>query len=150
MVKVRTTVIPEDSPVKKIGKTKPTAEEVDADQPEEASDLIERLLSQSESKEDEEKAYYKTLITFPETGQTVNAGYIQSVEKRFRVKESSFNFEAEPTAEYGIVINGGITAGINSPKPDIELWYKNESYRDQRYNELLRKFDEIGIKVITV
>lgn len=140
MVKVRTSQIPEDSPIKKITHKSKEFDEEDND---EFYDLLDDL-------NEENKTYFKTLIAFPEIGRVINSSYIQSIEKKFRIKESSINFEAESNAEYGIIINSGITPGLNSLKGDIELWYKNEEYRDKRYEELLKKFDEIGIKVITI
>lgn len=143
MVKVRTTQIPEDSPIRQV--TRKSKKFYD-----EERDEIDDLLDEFEPDEDEKKTYFKTLITFPELGYSINSSYIQTIEKKFRLKESSMNFEAEPVLEYGIVINCGITSGLNSPKGDIEIWFKNEDVRDKRYDDMLKKFDEIGIKVIMI
>lgn len=139
MVKVRTSQIPEDSPIVKIKKQNPKKERDDFD----------NLLDTFEPDDEEKKVYFRTLINIPEAG-SINAGYIHSVEKVFRLRESSSNFEGESVPEYGIVINQGITPGINSPKPDIEIWYRTEEYRNQRYDKLMSILDEVGIKVITL
>lgn len=143
MIKVRASQIPEDSPIKQISRKSKKFYDDERDE-------FDDLLDEFEPGEDEKKTYFKTLITFPELGYSINPSYIQTIEKRFRLKESSTNFEAEPVSEYGIVINSGITTGLNSPKGDIELWFRNEDVRDKRYCDMLKKFDEIGIKVITV
>lgn len=142
MTKVRTSQIPEDSPIRKVTRKKQFYDE--------ERDELDDMLDSFEPDDEEKKTYYKTLISFPETGQVINALYIQSIEKGFRLKESTINFEAELISEYGILINVGMTTGMNSPKADIELWYKNEYYRDQRYHNLMKKLDEAGIKIITV
>lgn len=143
MTKVRTSRIPEDSLIRQMSyKSKKFYD----DEQDEFDDLLDKF----EPGEEEKKTYFKTLITFPELGYSINPSYIQTIEKKFRLKESSTNFEAEPVSEYGIVINCGVTTGMNAPKGDIELWFKNECVRDKRYNDMLKKFDEIGIKVITV
>ena len=142
MVKVRTSQIPEDSPIRKVTLKKQFHDD--------ERDELDDLLNSFESNEDEKKTYYKTFITFPELGYSINPSYIQTIEKNFRLKESSTNFEAEPVFEYGIVINRGITTGLNSPKGDIEFWFRNEYVRDKRYNDMMKKFDEIGVKVITI
>lgn len=143
MVKVRTSQIPEDSPIKKVThKTKKFNSE--------ERDEFDDMLDSFEPDEEDKKIYFKTLITFPELGYSINPSYIHSVEKKFRLKESNSNFESELIPEYGITINCGVTSGMNSPKGDIELWYKDETYRDQRYDRMMKIFDEVGIKVLTI
>lgn len=137
-MKIKTSQIPEHNSIKK----------KKFNEDEEQNELDNHLTSFE--LDEEKKTYFKTFISFPETGQLINASYIQSIEKSFRLKESTMNFEATPLYEYGILINIGVTSGMNSPKADIELWYKNEDYRDQRYYTLLDKLDKVGIKIITI
>ena len=142
MVKVRMSEIPEDSPIiKQSRKSKSQTKERDA---------FDDLLDDFEPDDEEKKVYYKTLIHFPEIGYSVNPSYIQSIEKTFRLRESIYNEEKPVVSEYGILINCGVNASMNSPKSDIELWYKNEEYRNQRYDKLMTKLDEIGIKIVTI
>lgn len=143
MTKVRTSQIPEDSPIRHVSRKSKKFYDDEQDE-------LDDLLDEFEPDEEKKKTYFKTLITFPELGYSINPSYIQTIEKKFRLKESSTNFEAEPVSEYGIVINCGVTTGMNAPKGDIELWYKSEKYRDQRYEEMMNKFDNAGIKVITI
>lgn len=143
MTKVRTSQIPEDSPIRQTSRKSKKFYDDERDE-------LDDLLDEFDPGEEQKKTYFKTLITFPELGYSINPSYIQTIEKKFRLKESSTNFEAEPVSEYGIVINCGVTTGMNAPKGDIELWFKNEYVRDKRYHDMLKKFDEIGIKVITV
>lgn len=147
MVKVRTSQIPEDSPIRKVTKKLSSKRE---QHHEEERDDIDLLLDNFEPDEEDKKSYFKTLITFPELSRSINPSYIQSIEKTFRLKESNSNFEAEFKPEYGILINCGVISGMNSPKGDIELWYKDENFRDQRYDKLMKTLDEVGIKVITI
>lgn len=143
MTKVRTSQIPEDSPIRHVSRKSKKFYDDEQDE-------LDDLLDEFEPDEERKKTYFKTLITFPELGYSINPLYIQTIEKKFRLKELSTNFEAEPVSEYGIVINCGVITGMNAPKGDIELWYKSEKYRDQRYEEMMNKFDNIGIKVITI
>ena len=105
---------------------------------------------QTDNIEDDEKKYFRTLITFSEIGLSINPQIIQSIEKSFRIKESVHNYETTPEPEYGILINYGIESSANNPKKSAELWYKDESYRDRRYRRIIATLDEIGIKVISV
>ena len=100
--------------------------------------------------QDDEKSYFKTLIEFPEIGISINPCFIQSVEKSFKLSESDYNFEGEPKCLFGIVINKGITQGVNAPKGDFEIWFESEEIRDQRYKKLMTKLDEVGIKIVQI
>ena len=104
----------------------------------------------SEIDEEDEKSYFKTLIEFPEIGISINPSFIQSLEKSFKLSESDYNFEGEPKCLFGIIINKGITQGVNSPKSDFEIWFESEEIRDQRYKKLMTKLDEIGIKIVQI
>ena len=104
----------------------------------------------SEIDEKDEKFYFKTLIEFPEIGISINPSFIQSVEKSFKFIESDYNFESVPKCLFGIVINKGITQGVNSPKSDFEIWFESEEIRDQRYKKLMTKLDEVGIKIVQI
>ena len=104
----------------------------------------------SEIDEKDEKSYFKTLIEFPEIGISINPSFIQSVEKSFKLSESDYNFEGEPKCLFGIIINKGITQGVNSPKSDFEIWFESEEIRDQRYKKLMTKLDEVGIKIVQI
>lgn len=117
-------------------------------EPSEVDDYMDSM--DSEVDEEDEKSYFKTLIEFPEIGISINPSFIQSVEKSFKLSESDYNFEGEPKCFFGIVINKGITQGVNSPKGDFEIWFESEEIRDQRYQKLMTKLDEIGIKIVQI
>lgn len=117
----------------------------------EVDDYMDSIDSEVDKEdENDEKSYFKTLIEFPEIGISINPSFIQSVEKSFKLSESDYNFEDEPKCLFGIVINKGITQGVNSPKSDFEIWFESEEIRDQRYNKLMTKLDEIGIKIVQI
>lgn len=115
----------------------------------EVDDYMDSIDSDTDE-ENDEKSYFKTLIEFPEIGISINPSFIQSVEKSFKLSESDYNFEGEPKCLFGIVINKGITQGVNSPKGDFEIWFESEEIRDQRYKKLMTKLDEVGIKIVQI
>ena len=117
-------------------------------EPSEVDDYMDSM--DSEIDEENEKSYFKTLIEFPEIGISINPSFIQSLEKSFKLSESDYNFEGEPKCLFGIIINKGITQGVNSPKSDFEIWFESEEIRDQRYKKLMTKLDEIGIKIVQI
>lgn len=117
-------------------------------EPSEVDDYMDSM--DSEIDKEDEKSYFKTLIEFPEIGISINPSFIQSVEKSFKLSESDYNFEGESKCLFGIVINKGITQGVNSPKGDFEIWFESEEIRDQRYKKLMTKLDEIGIKIVQI
>lgn len=117
-------------------------------EPSEVDDYMDSM--DSEIDEENEKSYFKTLIEFPEIGISINPSFIQSVEKSFKLSESDYNFEGESKCLFGIVINKGITQGVNSPKSDFEIWFESEEIRDQRYKKLMTKLDEVGIKIVQI
>ena len=118
-------------------------------EPSEVDDYMDSI-DYSEIDEKDEKSYFKTLIEFPEIGISINPSFIQSVEKSFKLSESDYNFEGEPKCLFGIIINKGITQGVNSPKSDFEIWFESEEIRDQRYKKLMTKLDEVGIKIVQI
>lgn len=116
----------------------------------EPSEVDDYMDSMDSEMDEEEKSYFKTLIEFPEIGISINPSFIQSVEKSFKLSESDYNFEGESKCLFGIVINKGITQGVNSPKSDFEIWFESEEIRDQRYKKLMTKLDEVGIKIVQI
>lgn len=142
MVKVRTSKIPENSPIRKIKKI--LVQKLNKNDIEDEDDDFSE--NDEDSEDDEKKVVLKYLIYFSDTGYTINPFHIHSIEKTFRLKESTLNLNTE----YGMIINCGIESGTHTPKGDIEFWYKDENFRDQRYTELMKVLDEIGIKTLTI
>lgn len=128
MVKVKTSQIPEEEPIKR----------------------IQSMLR--EENEEEKKFYYRTLIHFADIGKALNASAIQSIDKTFRVHtpdDSYFDEDARTTFEYGIIINRDVPSNSNNIS-NVEIWYMDERWRDDRYKLLMEILDTAGIKVITI
>lgn len=145
MVKVIHSQIPETSgkpvyPDKKPKRvTRTTREEWDD---EEDDDPVE---SSGGSSEDEGEDVIKRMITFPDSGISISFFGIESIEKDVRFMES-------PKAhwEYGIVINKGMSPSIRFPKVDVEMWFKNEEFRDQRWDSMMEVLKKEGYKVTEI
>lgn len=150
MTKVRTSQIPEDSPIVK--KTKRTSRKenwrridaVDAD--DDADNYFDAL----DNEDDEnKKTYFRHMLSIPDFGILLNVYQINSIEKAFRLDESNYGGE-NITPMYGIIINQGITPSPSNPKHDVELWFKTEELRDQRYDKMIEALDDAGIKILNV
>lgn len=153
MVKVKTSQIPEDSPiVKKVKKTsqKGRWRHIDPDDIDSEIDNYFASYNQEDDINDEkEKTYFRYMLSIPDFGIILNAYQILSIEKAFRLDESNYGGE-NITPAYGIIINQGIKSSPSNPKHDIELWFKTEELRDQRYDKMMKALDDAGIKIVNV
>lgn len=94
---------------------------------------------------DEEEVVIKQMVRLKDFDITISLWGIECIEKIRR-----FVPNPTPRWQYGIVINGGMEPSQRYPKTDIEAWYENEAYRDERYEYLLCRLEDLRFKVIEI
>lgn len=97
----------------------------------------------SDDKDDEKEKPWRLMLRLDDFDATISLFGIECIEKKMR-------FVEKPKArwQYGIAINGGIEPSQRYPKTDLYAWYEKEELRDKRYEYLLERLSEKGIKIL--
>lgn len=97
----------------------------------------------SNDEDDDEEKPWRLMLRLDDFDATISLFGIECIEKKMR-------FVEKPKArwQYGIAINGGIEPSQRYPKTDLYAWYEKEELRDKRYEYLLERLSEKGIKII--
>lgn len=93
--------------------------------------------------EDDEKVVIRRMIRLDDFNTVLALSDIESVEKISRFIE-----KPTPRYQFGIGINSGIEKCPRFPKVDIEAWYEKMELRDKRFEELMKKLEEYGYKIL--
>lgn len=154
MVKVRNSQIPEEDgkPIRKKTKTfkKPKSKKPSFDEDNEMEDDEEdsdgNFFGKKKSDDDsDEKQVVKTVVHFEDFGLVISIWDLASITKDIR-------FVEKPKAhwQYGITINKDMEVSMRYPIVDKSLWFEDEYTRDKRYDNIMKKLDELGFKVISI
>jgi hypothetical protein len=93
----------------------------------------------------DEKQVVKTVVHFEDFGLVISIWDLASITKDIR-------FVEKPKAhwQYGITINKDMEVSMRYPIVDKSLWFEDEYTRDKRYDNIMKKLDELGFKVISL
>lgn len=136
MVKVRVSQIPEES-----GKAKRVPKD-----DEEQEKRIDHLPSEMGEDEEEHKAI-RLMLHIPEVGFSISLFGIETIDKSFRVYEST-NGTGEVKPQWGIIINKDMEPTLRYPRTNVDFWYDTEEVRDKRYNEIIEGLTQAGYKFL--
>lgn len=155
MVKVRNSQIPEEDgksirkKTKRFTKSKSKKSFFDEDDEmeDDEEDSDGNFFGKKKSNDDdsEEKQVIKTVIHFENFGLVISIWDLATITKDMR-------FVEKPKAhwQYGITINKDMEVSMRYPVVDKSLWFEDEYTRDKCYDNIMKKLDELGFKVISL
>jgi hypothetical protein len=104
---------------------------------------------QVDSGDEEDGMIVRTMLYIPEIGFSISIYGIETIDKTFRVKESTHG-TGEVKPQYGIVFNKDMDKSMRYPRTNIEFWFDSEEIRDQRYTKIVRHLSAAGFKFMEV
>jgi len=136
MVKVRVSQIPEESGnAKRVPKNS-----------EEQEERIDHIPSGIGEDEEEHKAI-RLMFHIPEVGFSISLFGIETIDKSFRVYEST-NGTGEVKPQWGIIINKDMEPTLRYPRTNVDFWFDTEEVRDKRYDEIIEGLIQAGYKFL--
>lgn len=145
MVKVRQNQIPEES-----GKAVKVKTTVQRNETFTENDTIDEFLDDDELKNgigDGGETIVRTMLHIPELGFSISLFGIETIDKSFRVYEST-NSTGEVKPQYGIILNKDMEKSMRYPRTNIEFWFDSEEVRDKRYNKIIKRLKDAGYKFV--
>jgi len=138
MVKVRVSEIPEES-----GKPKRVTKDDSGEGQEKRIDHMPLGMGEDE----EEHKAIRLMLHIPEVGFSISLFGIETIDKSFRVYEST-NGTGEVKPQWGIIINKDMEPTLRYPRTNVDFWFDTEEVRDKRYDEIIEGLIQAGYKFL--